>query len=291
MSVMEKHTRSYLQLIKPGITVSNSMTAAAGFLLAASHFGFSWAEFAGTVVGVALIIASACVVNNMLDRGIDSRMSRTKGREIAAGHIPLYMAAIYAVVLGTLGMALLSVSSNLVTLLLGALSYVWYVVVYGMAKRTTPLSTAIGAVCGALPPMAGYTAVAGHIDATAWALFWILMVWQMPHFYAIAVFREKDYRAAGLPVWSVVLGAESTKAQILFWVVVFAFVVSLPTVLGSTGSIYLAVMLALSAYWIGQGMWYYRRENTERWSKRMFGVSLVILLIFCIAISVGGYIA
>lgn len=288
---MEKRTRSYLQLIKPGITVSNSMTAAAGFLLAASHFGFSWTVFGGTVVGVALIIASACVVNNMLDRGIDARMSRTKGREIATGHISLHLAAIYAVVLGFLGLVLLYVSTNHVTVLLGILSYVWYVAVYGMAKRTTPLSTAIGAVCGALPPMAGYTALSGHIDATAWALFWILMVWQLPHFYAIAVFREKDYRAAGLPVWSVVLGAESAKAQILFWVVVFAFVVSLPTILGATGSIYLAVMLALSVYWIGQGVWYYRRESTERWAKRMFGVSLIVLLVFCAAISIGGYIA
>ena len=288
---MERHTRSYLQLIKPGITLSNTMTAAAGSLLASSQFGFSWATFLGVLGGVALIIASACVVNNMLDRDIDVRMKRTKGREIAAGNIELPIAALYATVLGLLGLWALYVYTNQMTVFLGIISYVWYVVIYSIAKRTTPLSTAIGAVCGALPPMAGYVAVAGHIDMTAWALFWVLMIWQLPHFYAIAIFRENDYRLAGLPVWSVMLGAESTKAQILFWVVVFTFVIGLPTVMGATGFIYLAVMLLLSLYWLGQGIWYYRRETTERWSKRMFGISLIVLLAFCAVISVGGFIA
>lgn len=288
---MEHRTKSFLQLIKPGITLSNTMTAAAGFLLAASQFGFSLPQFLGTVGGVAFIIASACVVNNILDHSIDARMSRTKGREIAAGHISLPVAAAYAIVLGVAGFSLLSIFSNEPTVLLGAISYFWYVVVYSIAKRTTPLSTVIGAVCGALPPMAGYVALAGHIDATAWALFWILMVWQLPHFYAIAIFRESDYRKAGLPVWSAQLGAESTKAQILFWVALFIFVAALPTILGATGIIYLLVMSALSAFWIVQGILYYKRENTERWSKRMFGISLVVLLVFCGAISVGGFIA
>ncbi|USN97001.1 MAG: protoheme IX farnesyltransferase [Candidatus Nomurabacteria bacterium] len=288
---MERRTKSYLQLIKPGITLSNSMTAAAGFFLAASQFGFSWSRFAGTIGGVALIIASACVVNNIYDRNIDAKMSRTKGREIASGHITLQMAALYAMALGSLGLWLLYTFTNQTTVLLGLLSYFWYVVVYSVAKRTTPLSTVIGAVCGALPPMAGYAALAGKIDDTAWVLFWVLMVWQLPHFYAIAIFRENDYRKANLPVWSVLLGAENTKAQILFWVAVFTIVVALPSVIGATGNIYLTVMLALSVYWLAQGVWYYRREKTDRWAKRMFGISLVVLLTFCAMISVGGIIA
>ena len=267
------------------------MTAAAGFLLAASVFGFSWIKFFGVVGGVSLVIASACVLNNILDRDIDARMSRTKNREIAAGNISLHSALVYAILLGLAGLGTLYLLTNTLTVLLGIISYGWYVGIYGLSKRTTPLSTAIGAVCGALPPMAGYTALSGQVDGVAWSLFWILMIWQLPHFYAIAIFRANDYKEAGLPVWSVLFGAESTRAQILFWAVVFVFVVSIPTIIGVTGYVYLAIMLAVSMYWAGLGAWFYRQENAERWSKRMFGVSLVVLLVFCATISLGGFIA
>jgi len=286
---MERRTRSYLQLIKPGITLSNTMTAAAGFMLAASHFGFSWSRFIGAIGGVALVIASACVANNILDRDIDARMKRTNGREIAAGKISPQVAAVYAGVLGLVGFYLLMTLTNNLTAMLGAISYVWYVVIYGAAKRSTPLSTIIGAVCGALPPMAGYVAVTGHIDATAWVLFWVLMVWQLPHFYAISIWRADDYREVGLPVWSVLLGVESTKAQILFWTVAFVMVAPLLTVTSAAGTTYLAVMVAVGIYWVTQGFAYYHREDDVRWAKRMFGISLVALLVLCAAMSVGGY--
>lgn len=191
---MEKHTRSYLQLIKPGITISNTMTATAGYILAASIFGFVWQNLWGVVFGVAFVIASACVTNNMLDRDLDTRMKRTKGREIAAGKISLTAAALYAAVLGLVGFGVLMNFTNQIALILGVIAFVWYVVIYGVAKRTTPLSTIIGGVCGALPPLAGYVAGSGQIDAVAWTLFGLLMVWQLPHFYAISLFRQSDYK-------------------------------------------------------------------------------------------------
>lgn len=277
--------------MKPGITLSNSMATAAGFMLAASASGFSWQKLIATVGGVAFVIASACVINNILDRHIDARMSRTKNRELVSGHIPVWNAIVYAVALGIIGFSLLSAFTNQLTATLGVISYVWYVGVYGFAKRTTPLSTMIGAVCGALPPMAGYVAVTNTIDTTAWVLFWILFVWQLPHFYAIAIFREQDYRKAGLPVWTTLLGKSYTKAQILFWVAVFVPVVALPSVLGDTGVVYAVVMTVLGLYWLLQGWYYYGRESAEKWAKRMFGISLIVLLAFCLMISVGGFIA
>ncbi len=286
---MERHTRSYLQLMKPGITLSNSMTAAAGFMLASSQFGFSPLRFLGTVGGIGLVIGSACVANNMLDRKIDARMKRTKGREIAAGKISLPAAATYGAVLGIAGFSLLYTLTNWYAVLFGILAYVWYVAIYGFAKRTTSLSTIVGAVCGALPPMAGYVAVTGVIDTTAWVLFATMMVWQLPHFYAIAMFRADDYRTAKLPVWSVVFGMESTKKQIYFWILVYLVTAPLLTVTGATGWVYFVAMLAASIYWVYQAAQHYDTYDDIRWSKRIFGVSLVVLLVFSAAIAVGGY--
>lgn len=286
---MERHTRSFLQLIKPGITISNSMTAAAGFMLASSQFGFEPSRFVGAVLGVAFIIASACVANNILDRNIDVRMKRTKGREIAAGKISLPVAAIYSAGLGAAGFVLLHTLTNWQTVVLGVIAVIWYVGVYGWAKRTTSLSTIIGGVCGALPPMAGYVAVTGMIDPTAWMLFALLMVWQLPHFYAIAMFRADDYRMAGIPVWSVKYGLDSTKRQIYFWIIVFFALAPLLSVTGTTGWVYFVTMLVVGSYWIWQAGRNFDIEDDVKWARRQFGVSLLVLLAMSAAFALGGY--
>jgi protoheme IX farnesyltransferase len=286
---MERRTSSYLQLIKPGITLTKTLTAAAGFLLAKSNHGFVWSTFFGLLVGIALVIASACVVNNIIDRDIDSRMSRTKGREIASGKINIRSAVIYALVLGVVGFGLLAAYTNWLVFALGLISYLWYIAVYGYAKRTTPLSTIIGGVCGALPPIAGYVAVTGSIDSVAVILFALMMIWQLPHFYAISIFRANDYREAGLPVWSVKYGLKSAQQQIFFWVVLFALLIPQLTWAHATGVSYLIVMLGLCIYWITQGAKYYRVDSPERWAKRMFGISLLVLLVFIAMIATGHY--
>lgn len=286
---MERRTKSYLRLIKPGIVLSNVMATAAGLLLATSHDKFHLSITIGVLGGIAFVIASACVANNMLDRNIDVRMNRTKGRDLVTGKISIASATLYTFVLGVIGFWLLMAFTNWMTVWLGVLAYVWYVVIYGLAKRTTPLSTIVGAFCGALPPVAGYVALTGRIDPTAWVLFWILLIWQLPHFYAIAIFREDDYRRAGIPLWPVVLGAASTKAQIMFWAVVFALVVPLLTVVESTGWMYFVAVETISLYWVWQGAVTYKRYSDERWAKRMFGISLVVLLVVSASIAIGGY--
>lgn len=286
---MERYTRSYLRLIKPGITLSNTLTAIAGYFLAASRFGFNWSSLVGVTGGVALVIASACVINNMTDHGLDARMKRTKTRDLAAGKISMFAAGIYAFLLGVGGFYLLMALTNGRTAALGALAYIWYVLIYAIAKRTTPLSTIIGAVCGALPPVAGYVAVSDDFDIIAWTLFGMLMVWQLPHFYAIAVFRRDEYQKAGLPVWSVRYGNASTNAQIFFWTVVFVLIVPLLTLFKSAGYVYLVVMLVISLYWVYVGATTYRKLDPEKWSRRMFGISLLTLLVTSGAVGIGGY--
>jgi heme o synthase len=286
---MERHTRSYLQLIKPGITLSNTLTALAGFFLAASLVPFSWLALLGGVGGTAFVIASACVVNNVLDRGIDKRMKRTSKREVANGTIRLRNALLFSIVLGLIGFALLVVWTNLATFLLGVLAYVWYVVIYGIAKRTTSLSTLIGGVPGALPPVAGYTALTGTIDTAAVVLFLILFFWQIPHFYAISMFRRDDYAKAGLPVWAVRFGLKRTKFHILVSAVLFTLTVPLLTFYGYAGVLYGVTASLLALYWVWVGMANYRKLDDIKWARKMFGTSLLVLLVMILLISVGGY--
>lgn len=286
---MERHTRSYLQLIKPGITLSNTLSGVAGFFLAASLVTFSVTAFIGAVLGIAFIIASACVANNILDRDIDKRMKRTSKRDVASGTISITKATIFLVVLGVIGFGFLALWTNMLTFLLGVLAYIWYVAIYGIAKRTTPYSTIIGGVAGALPPMAGYTALTGRIDAAAVILFLILFFWQLPHFYAISMFRRADYAEAKLPVWAVKYGMKSTKRQIFISVVLYAVTASLLTLYGYTGIIYLVLSSALSIYWVYKGIVLYRKVDDVKWARSMFGISLLVLLAMLALISIGGY--
>lgn len=286
---MEKRSKSYLQLIKPGITVFNTMTGVAGFFLAASVVPFSFAALIGAVVGIAAVIASACVFNNVLDRDIDKRMKRTSKRDVARGVISVPKALVFGGVLGVIGFTALLALTNVLTFVLGVIAFIWYIAVYGYAKRTTAFSTIIGGVAGALPPLAGYTALTGSIDAAAVLLFLILFFWQLPHFYAIAMFRRSDYASAKLPVWSVVYGMKSAKRQIFLFVVVYAIVSALLFFAGYVGIVYLVVSTALSVYWVYRGASLYNKLDEEKWARKMFGASLLILLVMSILIAVGGF--
>jgi protoheme IX farnesyltransferase len=286
---MEKRSKSYVQLMKPGITLSNTISGVAGFFLASSFVPFSWAALIGAVAGIAGIIGSACVMNNVLDRDIDKNMKRTAKRDVANGVISVQKALVFGAVLGLVGFGLILFLTNAVTFFLGVIAYVWYVAIYGIAKRTTVYSTLIGGVAGALPPVAGYTALTGRVDAGAVLLFLILFVWQMPHFYAIAMFRQSDYAAAKLPIWSVKYGLKSTKQQILLFTVLFAIVASLLTVYGYTGVVYLVATLGLSGYWLYKGVTLYKKVDDIKWARTMFGISLVVLLSTCLLIAVGGF--
>lgn len=286
---MERRSRSYLQLIKPGITLSNTLTAIAGYLLAASFLEFKIASFIASAVGIALIIASACVVNNVIDRDIDRRMKRTAKRDVANGKISVRKAILFAVIIGIAGFGTILLLTNLLTFTLGVIAYIWYIIIYGIAKRKTAWSTLIGGVAGALPPVAGYTALSGRIDAAAMILFFMMLLWQMPHFYSIAMFRRSDYAKAKLPIWSVSYGMKSAKRQILLFAALYGLSSILLTLYGYTGIVYLDLSFAIAIYWVYRGIAIYNRYDDERWARKMFGTSLLVLLTMCTLVAIGGY--
>lgn len=275
----------YYRLTKPGIVYGNAMMAAAGFLFAAQGVVNVWLLLA-LLFGISLVIASACVLNNYIDRDIDSKMSRTKKRAIASGRVSGSSAVIYSIVLGAAGFGLLIAYTNWTTVILGCIAYFTYIVLYGIAKRTSVHSTLVGSISGAVPPAAGYVAVVGTFDMAAFLLFMIMTFWQMPHFYAIGMYRRNDYASAGLPILPVKKGMHAAKIQILAYVIAFMLAVSLLTLLGFASWTFLVVMTLLGTMWLYRGIQGFKAKDDEKWAKMMFLFSLKVLLGFAVLLSI-----
>ncbi len=277
--------RTYYQLTKPGIIYGNLVYATAGFLLAADgHINLGL--LVETLAGIALVIASACVFNNYIDREIDKNMARTKRRALVLGTISEYRALSYASLLGILGFSILVVYTNGLTVAAGAVGMFFYLAMYGYSKRRTIYGTLVGAVAGAMPPVAGYLAVANQLDPAAVVLFLVLVFWQMVHFYSIAIYRFDDYKNAKLPVLPVVKGTEIAKLNILFYSIGFVMLASLLTLFNYTGKLYLVVMLGFGVYWIYLALVGFSASDEKKWARKMFFYSLIVTLVFSFMLSV-----
>jgi len=277
--------RLYYRLTKPGIIYGNLITVIAGFIFASMN-GFDFGLFLATVVGVALVIAAGCVINNVTDRHIDAKMDRTKNRAIVAGIISVKAALIYGTILGLAGMVVLAVCTNYLVVLIGIIGFIDYVVLYAIAKRKSVYSTFVGTVSGAAPLVAGYVAVTGSFDIGALLLFLVMLWWQMAHFYAIAIFRMRDYKAASIPVLSVVKGIQITKRQIIVYIVLFTFTVAAMPLFGYGGYVFGIVMTAVGLCWLYislQGL--HQQLAAAKWAKKVFRFSLIVLLALSVMLS------
>jgi len=278
--------RKYYQLTKPGIIYGNLMTAIAGFLLG-SKWHINWTIFFGLIVGIALIIACGCVLNNYIDRDIDAKMARTKKRALVTGEIPVKNAFIYAFLLGLIGFGVLAAYTNWVTVVIGLIGIFDYVVLYTITKRKGTYGTIVGSVSGAMPLTAGYTAVSGSFNREALILFLIMTFWQMPHFYAIATYRLKDYKEAGIPVLPAVKGIKTTKNRMLLYIIGFIVASASLTLFGYTGYLYLIVMLAVGLWWLKLGIKGFKAKDDAKWARKLFGFSLIVLMTLSVAVSFG----
>jgi heme o synthase len=280
--------RAYYRLTKPGIIYGNLFTAAGGFLFGAI-VRVNALHLFEALLGTGLIIASACVVNNYFDQDIDKVMKRTKRRALVIGTISSRSALTFATILGTLGLLTLIIFTNGITTLLGIIGFVSYAFIYTFAKRQTVHGTLIGTLPGALPPVAGYTAATGKLDISALLLFLILVFWQMAHFYAISIFRLKDYKAAKIPVMPVVYGVWATKIQMLVYTSAFMLSIVLLAKFSYAGVFYLAVMVPLSFWWVMNtllGLW---TEDDTLWARKVFFVSLLMLPTFGIMLALNAW--
>lgn len=278
--------KDYYTLTKPGIIYGNVLTVIAGFFLA-SYGDIQWRLLVLVLIGISLIIASGCVFNNYIDRDIDALMERTKNRALVRESISAHSALLYGAMLGGVGLVVLFLFTNILTSVVAIVGLFFYVVVYSLyLKRTSVHSALIGGVSGAVPPLVGYLAVTGHVDVGALLLFVILVIWQMPHSFAIGIYRLGDYQAAKLPVLPAVRGIFTTKLQILFYTVLFFITSLLFFVFGYVEILYLSLMIVSGIAWLGVvTLGFYTESSRDKiWAKKVFMVSIIVLLVWCLAI-------
>lgn len=270
--------RPYLVVTKPGIVFSNLLATLGGYFVAVGG-GFNWRGLFGVLAGTSLVIAGSCVVNNYIDRSIDKKMARTRKRPSVTGVIGPNRLIPYGVVLIVIGFLVLGFATNLATVFTGVVGVYSYLFLYGYYKRRSWLGTLVGAIPGATPPVAGYVACSGMFDAVSLWLFIVLVTWQMPHFYAIAIFRMNEYKSAGLPVKPLVHGVARTVRAINVWILLF---VAVNIALWSSAKfsfLYLAVMLPIGLFWFWVSCTKSDVSDSVRWARRVFKQSLITLLV------------
>lgn len=275
--------KHYFALTKPGIIFGNVLSAIAGALMA-GHGRVDLSLLLSMCLGLALVIASACVFNNCLDRDIDAKMQRTENRAFVKGHISLRKGCLFATLLLIFGSLILAATTNTYALISALIGFFGYVIVYTLSKRKTTYGTLLGSIAGAMPPVVGYTAVSNALDSGAFIVFAIIALWQMPHFYAIALYRLDDYKAADIPVLPAVRGVFRTKVHMVLYAALFFVAALLPFFFGYTGVFYLVSMSLISLIWLGLcllGLW---KKETVSWARQVFFFSLVVIIVFVIAL-------
>jgi protoheme IX farnesyltransferase len=282
--------RAYANLTKPRMVAGNLVTTLAGFLFASRISGEAgWHIRAvlllATLVGLALVIAGGCVLNNVIDYDIDTRMARTKERALARGAVSRVRAGTFGGVLSIAGLFVLYMEVNELTALAASVGLVFYVICYSIAKRRSSWGAVVGSVSGAVPIVAGYTAAAGRFDRAACILFAVLVVWQMPHFYAIAIRRMDEYRAAGIPVLPLKRGTRVTIVRMVLYILAFIVATVSLYVYGFAGVAYLCLVSVVGFVWLAHTLKGFGAFDTVRWARASFLLSLCVLLVFCAAIA------
>jgi protoheme IX farnesyltransferase len=271
------------ELTKPRITSMVVVTAAAGFLLAAQDVALDLLRLVHTLLATALVSSGAGALNQVVERETDARMRRTASRPLPAGRLDPDTALMWGVGLVVGGLSWLALSVNLLTALLGAATVALYVFAYTPLKRVSSLSTLVGAIPGAVPPMMGWTAVRDRLEPGAWALFAILFLWQLPHFLAIAWMYREDYARGGFPMLPVDdPGGRRTALQALLYGGALVPVSLLPAPLGLVGAVYLAGALLLGLAYFAAGMGF-ARDRTDAAARRLLLASVAYLpLLFAV---------
>lgn len=269
----------YYRLTKPGIVYGNALTALAAFVFA-SRGVVDLGVLGAMLFGLMFSIASACVINNILDRDIDIHMERTKERALPMGRISVQSATIFAIVLFCIGSGLLYFFVNVLALLVTLFGVGMYLLVYTPLKRVSIHSTIVGALAGAVPPVVGYVAVTNAFDITSLLLFLILVCWQMTHFLAIAIFRVDEYRAAQIPVMSVRVGMFRSKVIMVVYAFLFSFALYALALVNHLGPFFTIPLGILACGWIILSLQGLRTSNDARWAKQLFFYSIAVLMIF-----------
>lgn len=277
--------KKYLFLTKPGILFGNFITTLGGFFLAAQG-SIDISLLLLTLLGTTLVVASGCVVNNVIDQDIDTKMQRTQNRALVKKTISPIVALIYALVLGIIGFSILWFGVNGYAFLFAMIGFIVYVGFYSLwTKRTSIHQTVVGSISGASPPVIGYTAVTHQFDVAALLLFLAYALWQMPHSWAIAIYRFDDYKNAGIPILPVARSIYRTKIECVIYILLFAAVLNGLYCFGYTNVFFLITFNALTAYWLYLSVIGFKAENDQLWAKRFFLYSVILITLLSLSFS------
>ena len=244
--------RDYKELTKPNVVLLMILCSAIGMFMAVPGMVPLHVLVLGNL-GIAMCAGAAAAVNHLVDQRVDQKMARTQARPVAQGRVSNQQAALFALLLGGTGMAILLVWINALTAWLTLASLVGYAFIYTMfLKRATPQNIVIGGLAGAAPPLLGWTAVTGEIHGHALLLVLIIFAWTPPHFWALAIARREEYASVDIPMLPVTHGVAFTKLHILLYTIIMFLITLLPFATRLSGPLYLAGAVVLGGgflYW------------------------------------------
>jgi heme o synthase len=283
---MSQTIKKYIGVTKPGIVLGNLISTAGGFMLA-SRGHVQAGALQATLAGMALMIASGCVLNNLIDRDLDRKMDRTRNRVLASGCMTPVAAVLYAALLGIAGTQLLWVATNPLCVGLVLAGFAIYVVVYSLVlKPRSMYSTLIGSLAGAAPPLAGYCAVTDRFDAGAWILLSIFSLWQMAHAHAIAVLRFKDFAAAAVPSLAGERGVPAAKKHIVVYILAFSAAALALSLAGYTGFGFLAAACFIGLLWLLMALGSLKADDDAFWARKLYVFSIVGITLLSVMMAI-----
>jgi protoheme IX farnesyltransferase len=280
--------QQFLALTKPRVVSLVVFTAVIGMFLATPGMVPLQALVFGTL-GIGLVAGAAAAVNCLVEQKVDALMARTRARPLPMGQVTSLQTLLFACVVGGIGLTMLYALVNPLTMWLTLATFLGYAVVYTVIlKPLTPQNIVIGGASGAMPPVLGWTAVTGELHSDALLLFLIIFAWTPPHFWALALYRKKEYAKAGVPMLPVTHGDRFTRLHVLLYTLILFAVSLLPFSTRMSGVIYLAAAVALG----GLFLWYAIRiytDYSDRLAHKTFRYSIVYLSALFAALLVDHY--
>jgi protoheme IX farnesyltransferase len=274
----------YLELTKPRITLFCLLMTLGGAAMAPEQIVLRTLLFA--LFGTALSVGSANALNMYIERNTDKLMKRTASRPLPSGRMNEMGALIFAIALGLGSAVVLGVWVNQATCLLSLFALLSYAFVYTPLKRMTPHALLVGAIPGAMPPLLGWTAVTGEVTAPGLVLFAILLIWQIPHFIAIAVNHKEDYKKAGIKTWPGERGGRSATFQALIYSLLLIPISLMLNWLGIASPVYGIISVLLGVWMVVLSARGFNPVKHAGWAKKLFVASLVYLPVLTLTLAV-----
>jgi len=267
--------RDVWSLGKPRLSALVIFTAGGGLFLAGGNPSLH--TMLAAMLGTTMVVASANSLNNYIERESDKHMARTATRPLPTGRLAPWIALVYGIVLAAVSLPWLYTAATPLSAILALIAFLVYVLVYTPMKRKSWLSVMVGGIAGAMPPLIGWTAVSGTLEAGGIALFAVLFLWQVPHSLAIAMYRKDEFAKAGLKVLPNEAGDNHTRLQIMVYVVCLVAVTLSMVMIDLGGPITLAGASGLGAVFLYKSWQGIRHEGGAVWARNLFLYSLVYL--------------